>query len=29
MDGFCIKKKEEMFLRKSVVFAVVFTDLQP
>ncbi len=26
MDGFCVKKKEEIFLRKSTVFADVFTD---
>ncbi len=26
MGGLSIKKKEEMFLRKLAVFAVVFTD---
>ncbi len=26
MDGFCVKKKEEMALRKTVAFADVFTD---
>ncbi len=26
MDGFCVKKKEEMFIRKSDAVAVVFTD---
>ncbi len=26
MGGLSVKKKEEMFLRKSVAFAVVFTD---
>ncbi len=26
MDGLSVKKKEEMLIRKSAVFAVVFTD---
>ncbi len=26
MGGLSVKKKEEMYLRKTVAFAVVFTD---